>query len=343
MKKTRNLIKLNPFSLDKIKKIKKNPIVIKNASTHNNNNNNDNIKPRLNISIKKKNLDNFNEKSFLCKTLNNFRKTNSSKDNMDKSFTQNNKLLLTNNRNYDDIISAVEKELKIFNSDEHFHNIVKMFETYQKELIYQLEGIYDNFELKNILKKNCDNIINYIVNYFSSYEIKYSKCLISLKNIIKDLTTKLNDKSNNNTIRCSTSENSSQIINNYTHNNNNIIILDENKKKHFLNEEENIVNLINNLSSNIRICNKKYKSSLINIANLINYSNEKLVEFKSKLEIVNKNMMSNYDLNFKYFNQFIKDIDYLYSININLITEAKLLDDSQKSFFGEAKEIFNNL
>ena len=181
MKKTRNLIKLNPFSLDKIKKIKKNPIVIKNASTHNNNNNNDNIKPRLNISIKKKNLDNFNEKSFLCKTLNNFRKTNSSKDNMDKSFTQNNKLLLTNNRNYDDIISAVEKELKIFNSDEHFHNIVKIFETYQKELIYQLEGIYDNFELKNILKKNCDNIINYIVNYFSSYEIKYSKCLISLK------------------------------------------------------------------------------------------------------------------------------------------------------------------
>ena len=326
--KLRNLIKLNPFSLDKIKKIKKNPIMIKNPKISN-------IKPKLNISSHKKKIkDNF-EKSFLSRTLTNFRKTATPKNLL--SLTNKN-----NNHKYDDIISEVEKEIKNFNTSELIQSVAKMFEIFQKELTYQLQGVYNDIEIKKILKTNFDSIIKYIINYFSSYENKYSKSLISLKNIIKDLLKKLNDKSINNS-RSNISENSSQIINNYTHNNNNIIILDENKKKHFLNEEENIVNLINNLSSNIRICNKKYKSSLINIANLIDCSNDKLVEIKNKLETVNSNIINNYDLNFQYLNQSIKDIDYLYSINVNLITEAKLLDESQKTFFGEAKEIFNNL
>ena len=323
--KMRNLIKLNPFSLDKIKKIKKNPIMIKNQKISN-------IKPKLNISSNKKKIKDIYEKSFLSRTLTNFRKI----------ATPKNQLSLTNNHKYDDIINEVEKEIKYFNTSELIQSVAKMFEIFQKELTYQLEGVYNDIEIKKILKTNFDSIIKYIINYFSSYENKYSKSLISLKNIIKDLLKKLNDKSINNS-RSNISENSSQIINNYTHNNNNIIILDENKKKYFLNEEENIVNLINNLSSNIRICNKKYKSSLINIANLIDCSNDKLVEIKNKLETVNSNIINNYDLNFQYLNQSIKDIDYLYSINVNLITEAKLLDENQKAFFGEAKEIFNNL
>lgn len=331
--KIKNLVKLNPFSLDKINYSNKKPVTIKNT----------NINPNLKMQTRNKFFNENIDKTFFNKTLNNFRNTNLF---ITKSNSQKKQLELSTNEIYDDIIRKVESQFKMINSEEYMKNLIKMFEIFQKELIYQIEGECDENKIKNILKSNFESIIQYFCNFFSFYEKKCTNFIFSLKTMIKDLITKLNCKSTNNNIGNNQSEKSSQIINNYTNNNNNnIIIFDENKKKHFFNEEENIVNLINNLSSNIRLCNKQYKSSFINIANLIDFSNTKLIELKNKLSSLYKNIVpkykSNYDI--KYFNDSISDIDNLYSININLIEEVKLIDDNQKSFFQEAKGIFNNL
>ena len=329
LKKT-NLIRLNPFSLDKIKNIKRNPIKIKNPNINK-------LNTKINILSKINYLNENIDKSFFNKTLN---KSNSfmTKENINN----NNKLSLSNNLIADDIIKSVEKELKDINSDKNIQNILKMFENFQNQLFCKLGEKFNKNEIKNVFKINLDKITEYLTNYFALYEKKCQNCFIFLKKRIKNLLIKMNHKYIDNNY-CNTSENSSQIINNYTNNNNNIIIFDENQKKQFLSEEENIVNLINNLSTNIRINNKQFKSSLINIAKLIDFSNNKLIEMKNKMKLINTNVMSKYSLNFKNLNESINDIDNIYSININIITEVKSLDDNQKTFFDEAKEIFNNL
>jgi len=330
--KIKNLVKLNPFSLDKINYSNKKPVTIKNT----------NINPKLNFQTRNKFFNENLDKAFFNKTLNNFRNTNLF---LTKSNSQKKKLDLSINEIYDEIIRKVENQYKMINSEEYMQKLLKMFEIFQNELIYQIEGECDGNKMKTILKSNFESIIQYFWNFFSFYEKKCTNFIISLKKMIKDLISKLSCKSNNN-IGNNQSENSNQIINNYTNNNNNnIIIFDENKKKHFFNEEENIVNLINNLSSNIRLCNKQYKSSFINIANLIDFSNTKLVELKNKLSSLSTSIVPKYKSNFdlKNINDSISDIDNLYSININLIEEVKLIDDNQKSFFQEAKGIFNNL
>jgi hypothetical protein len=107
---------------------------------------------------------------------------------------------------------------------------------------------YNENEIKNVFKINLENIINYISNFFSLYKNKYTNCIIALKRKIGNLIININKNNNNiDNNSSNTSKHSNQIINNYTHNNNNIIIFDENKKKNFLNQEENIVNLINRL------------------------------------------------------------------------------------------------
>ena len=325
--KKNNLKRLNPFSLDKIKK---NPIKIKNPNT-----NKANI--GLNILSKINYINENTDKKFFNKTLNNLGKSNSfiTKEN-------NNKLSLSNNQIADDIIKSWEKELKEMISEKNIQNICKILVNFQNQLICRLGEKYNKSEIKNVLKINFDEIIEYLNNYFEFYKKKCQNYLSSIKKRIKNFLIKKGDKSIDNNWY-NTSENSSQIINNYTNNNNNIIIFDENQKKQFLNEEENIVNLINNLSTNIRTINKKYKSSLFNIANLIDYSNNKLVEVKNKLQLININAMSKYSLNYKNLNESINDMDKVYSININIINEIQSLDNNQKIFFEEAKEIFNNL
>ena len=314
--KMENIMKLKHFSLDKIKNTKKKPIKIKNAS------------PKLNILQKYTNIK--NEQSFLNKTLNNFGKSNSfiCKDN--NAYKKHSNII------YEDILESLEKELKNINANEYINKIIKIIKKYKNEFCYLIEQKRNKNEIKNILSNNYENIIKYSSNYFFIYKNKCSNFLFSLKNTIKNLIMNpnrdnyLHNNISNNFKASENTENSRQIINNYTHNNNNIIIFDENKKKHFLNEEENIVNLINNLSSNIRVSNKKYKSSLISIANLIDFSNNKLIEIKNKIESMNHNDIS-------------KEIDKIYLTNINIITEVKLLDDNQKIFFDQAKDIFNNL
>ena len=65
------------------------------------------------------------------------------------------------------------------------------------------------------------------------------------------------------------------------------ILLLQIKKKEFLNGEEIIVGLINSLSGGIKNCNKNYRTTVINMAKLIEESNNSLIEIKTRLDDLN--------------------------------------------------------
>ena len=46
----------------------------------------------------------------------------------------------------------LEKEIKNFGAGELVRSVAKMFEIFQKELTYQLQGVYNDIEIKKIEK-----------------------------------------------------------------------------------------------------------------------------------------------------------------------------------------------
>ena len=314
LQKVKKLTCINPYSyIDKYQK-NKNQMKSRNLS----------FNSSKKIS-KDKNIKNMklidNDNSVLNKTTTIFRKQN--------LFNK----ILSSETNIDNIIKCLEKELILMNSEKYINDIVKMFEIFQEELIIQLENKYNDLKINKIIKNNFEIVIKYIINFFSIYRNKYTECI----NLIK---TKLNCITKREKINKS-------IINNYTNNNNNIIIFEENIKKYFLNQEENIVNLINSLSSTIKAFNSKYKLILINIENNLDSFNNKLIEIKNKLNIINRNNSKTFNYNIKTKNlnyeEINIDIEKIYLTNINLNKEIKSLDKEHKLFLVEAKDIFNNL
>ena len=288
----------------------------------------DNKKPKkqnLFFNLKMRNINaknNNNNNSKLNKTVNEFQKIKNQKN-----------IMLTNNSCNDDSIKILEKELCSINSEKNINDMVKVFEVFQEELINQLGEKYNDLNINKIMKNNFEIIVKYMLNLFSNLNNKFKSYISLLKNKINDNTKKEKDKNN--------------IINNYTNNNNNIIILEENIQKYIMNQEENIVNLINNLSSIIKKFNNEYKLVLINIENNLESFNNKLNEIKYKFISLNKNnaITFNYNINSKNLNliEINNDIEKIYLTNINLNKEIKSLDNNHKLFFKEAKEIFNNL
>ena len=314
LQKVKKLTCINPYSyIDKYQK-NKNQMKSRNLS----------FNSSKKIS-KDKNIKNMklidNDNSVLNKTTTIFRKQN--------LFNK----ILSSETNIDNIIKCLEKELILMNSEKYVNDIVKMFEIFQEELIIQLENKYNDLKINKIIKNNFEIVIKYIINFFSIYRNKYTECI----NLIK---TKLNCITKREKINKS-------IINNYTNNNNNIIIFEENIKKYFLNQEENIVNLINSLSSTIKAFNSKYKLILINIENNLDSFNNKLIEIKNKLNIINRNNSKTFNYNIKTknlnYDEINIDIEKIYLTNINLNKEIKSLDKEHKLFLVEAKDIFNNL
>ena len=314
LQKVKKLTCINPYSyIDKYQK-NKNQMKSRNLS----------FNSSKKIS-KDKNIKNMklidNDNSVLNKTTTIFRKQN--------LFNK----ILSSETNIDNIIKCLEKELILTNSEKYINDIVKMFEIFQEELIIQLENKYNDLKINKIIKNNFEIVIKYIINFFSIYRNKYTECI----NLIK---TKLNCITKREKINKS-------IINNYTNNNNNIIIFEENIKKYFLNQEENIVNLINSLSSTIKAFNSKYKLILINIENNLDSFNNKLIEIKNKLNIINRNNSKTFNYNIKTknlnYDEINIDIEKIYLTNINLNKEIKSLDKEHKLFLVEAKDIFNNL
>ena len=233
-----------------------------------------------------------------------------------------------------DILKGVKNKLKDINSEKYINDTIEMFKNFQQELLYKLERNYNQNTIKTFLQNNFDKIINFQIENIHLFERKCKDVVLILNKKIKELQMEIKQNTED-----SVSLHSNPIINNYTNNNNNIIIFDENKKKLLINEEEIMVNLINNLSTNIKNCNKKFKTSIINTANLIQISNNKLIQTKNQLDLlINKNSKNNLIVN-----NIKNDIDNLYSLNIDIIDNVKVIDNNQLKFYEDSKEIFNCL
>ena len=240
-----------------------------------------------------------------------------------------------------EIIRYTEEELGSLDSEKNIQNSVKILENFQKELIEKLEQKYDEKSIKRVLLTNFEKIINMLSKYFTLYDKNCSNCIINLKQMIKNLlNTNLKIYENNNNINI-------EDISSY---NNNISYIDEDKKKDFLNGEEIIVGLINSLSGGIKTFNKNYRSKIYDMAKLIEELNNGLIELKNRFDQLSNQLKSNYvkDLQYKkninlFLDNISNDVENLYSMNVNIIEDVKLLDSYQTSFYDDAKKIFNNL
>ena len=254
------------------------------------------------------------------------------------------------NQNILEIIRYAEEELGSLDSEKHIKSAVSILESFQNELIKQLEQEYDENSIKKVLQTNFDKIIKLLINYFTLYDKKCDKCITNLKKMLKNiLNTNLKLVSDNNYNNIEESSSNKSNKNNYNYNYS-VAFFDEEKKRKFLDGEETIVGLINSLSGGIKTCNKNYRTSILDMAKLIEESNNSLVELKNKLDKLSSQLKSKYiqDIQYKkninlFMNNIITDVENLYSMNINIIEDVKLLDGNQTSFYEEAKEIFNNL
>ena len=250
------------------------------------------------------------------------------------------------NKNNIEIIKYLEEELGSLDSEKHIKNAIKIIESFQNELIGQLEQEYDENSIKEILQNNFQKIINLLIKYFTLYDNKCANCIDNLKKMLKTVSSidNVNNYNNNSLI------NSDGKISNKSYKNNYMPVFNEEKKKEFLNGEEIIVGLINSLSGGIKNCNKNYRTTVINMAKLIEESNNSLIEIKTKLDNLNTKINTKISNEIQYKKNLslsvvniITDIQNLYSMNCTIIEDVKLIDVNQTSFYEEAKEIFNHL
>jgi hypothetical protein len=261
-----------------------------------------------------------------------------------KNKTQNkNKQLI--NKSYLDMIKYIEEELGSLDSEKHIKSAVKILENFQNELIGQLEQEYDENNIKKVLQTNFDKIIKLLIKYFTLYDNKCANCIINIKKMLKNILTVNNNNHYNNS-----QINSDGKVTNKSYKYNYNSVFDEEKKKEFLNGEEIIVGLINSLSGGIKNCNKNYRTTVINMAKLVEESNNSLIEIKSKLDNLNIQIKSKYNNEIQYKKNLsvsviniTTDIENLYAMNCNIIEDVKIIDSNQNSFYEEAKEIFNHL
>ena len=249
------------------------------------------------------------------------------------------------NKNNIEIIKYLEEELGSLDSEKHIKNAIKIIESFQNELIGQLEQEYDENSIKEILQNNFQKIINLLIKYFTLYDNKCANCIKKLKKMLKTVSSIDNVNNYNNSLI-----NSDGKISNKSYKNNYMPVFNEEKKKEFLNGEEIIVGLINSLSGGIKNCNKNYRTTVINMAKLIEESNNSLIEIKTKLDNLNTKINTKISNEIQYKKNLslsvvniITDIQNLYSMNCTIIEDVKLIDVNQTSFYEEAKEIFNHL
>ena len=246
------------------------------------------------------------------------------------------------NQKISEIIKYTEEELGSLDSEKHIQNVVKILEIFQKELIEQLEQEYDENSIKKVLQTNFDKIIKLLIQYFTLYDNNCSNCITNLKQMLNSIL-------NINNIKLFENNNLEDISSNKIFNNN-ISLFDEDKKKEFLNGEEIIVGLINSLSGGIKTCNKNHRTTIFDMAKLIEESNNGLIDVKNKFDALNSQLKMNYikDIQLKkninlFLDNISNDIENLYSMNVNIIEDVKLLDTYQTSFYDDAKKIFNHL
>ena len=204
-------------------------------------------------------------------------KTDKNNQNLDlsslKSHSYSKKI---NNKLPTEILEYIEEKSKNLNSNLFMQNITKTLETFQAEIVIDLEKDYFTRSLKEIIKNKFDIINQFLQKNLNLYESKYKEYISFIINLY-DLVTP---------------NNSFKIINNINKRYLNNYIFNLDLKSKLLKEEENIIKLINELSTYIKTYNMNFKSEMKCINKLIeeiegNIENELETEFIKRTNIKN--------------------------------------------------------
>ena len=208
-----------------------------------------------------------------------------------------------NNKLSPEILEYIEKQSKNLNSNIFFQNIAKTLDTFQTEIVIDLEKDYFKKSLKDIIKNKFDIIYQFLQKNINLYENKYKEYISFIINLY-DLVTPNNSFKIINNIN-------KRYLNNYKFN------LDIKSK--LLKEEENIIKLINDLSIYIKTYNMDFKSEMKCI--------NKLIE---EIEGYIQNELES---------EFIKRTN----IKNNIIKITKDMNNSHYLFYNNSKDIFHQL
>jgi len=208
-----------------------------------------------------------------------------------------------NNKLPPEILEYIEKQSKNLNSNLFFQNIAKTLDTFQTEIVIDLEKDYFKKSLKDIIKNKFDIIYQFLQKNINLYENKYKEYISFIINLYDLITPNNSFKIINNINK--------RYLNNYKFN------LDIKSK--ILKEEENIIKLINDLSIYIKTYNMNFKSEIKCINKLI-----KEIEgyIQNELE-----------------SEFIKRTN----IKNNIIKITKDMNNSHYLFYNNSKDIFHQL
>ena len=208
-----------------------------------------------------------------------------------------------NNKLPSEILEYIEKQSKNLNSNLFFQNIAKTLDTFQTEIVIDLEKDYFKKSLKDIIKNKFDIIYQFLQKNINLYENKYKEYISFIINLY-DLVTPNNSFKIINNIN-------KRYLNNYKFN------LDIKSK--LLKEEENIIKLINDLSTYIKTYNMNFKSEMKCINKLIEEM-EGYIQNELESEFIKRSNIKN-----------------------NIIKITKDMNNSHYLFYNNSKDIFHQL
>lgn len=219
-----------------------------------------------------------------------------------------------NNKLPSEILEYIEKQSKNLNSNIFFQNIAKTLDTFQTEIVIDLEKDYFKKSLKDIIKNKFDIIYQFLQKNINLYENKYKEYISFIINLY-DLVTPNNSFKIINNIN-------KRYLNNYKFN------LDIKSK--LLKEEENIIKLINDLSTYIKTYNMNFKSEMKCINKLIEemegyIQNELESEFIKRSNIKNNIIKITKDMNNSHYLFYNTLIYIIILIIIYVFISQKLL------------------
>ena len=208
-----------------------------------------------------------------------------------------------NNKLPQEILEYIEEKSKNLNSNNFMQNITKTLEIFQAEIVIDLEKDYFKKSLKDIIKNKFDIIYQFLEKNINLYENKYKEYISFIINLY-DLVTP---------------NNSFKIVNNINKRYLNNYIFNLDIKSKFLKEEENMIKLINDLSTYIKTYNMNFKSEMKCINKLIEE-----IEGNIQNELESEFITSN-------------------NIKNNIIKITKEMSNSHYLFYNNSKEIFHQL
>ena len=225
-----------------------------------------------------------------------------------------------NNKIPPEILEYIEKKSKNLNSNIFMKNITKTLEIFQAEIVIDLEKDYFKRSLKDIIKNKFDIIYQFLQKNLNLYESKYKEYISFIINLYNLVTP----------------NNSFKIINNINKRYLNNYIFNLNLKSKLLKEEENIIKLINDLSTYIKTYNMDFKSEMKCINKLIEEIKGNL-QNELESEYIKKNNIKN---NITKIAKDICNLHYLFYNNSKDIFHQLKISNSNKFKFYNS--IFNS-